>query len=145
MWGGNAYITPEDVSLWEDVRDISNWSERMRTTLGAVYGDELQPMNNRFTDGMAALMSEKDGDVCLGALHRIACPTLVLAGQHDAMVRLGGCIALRFTALYRVGCRTASSCRRPCAHGWTVCEHSERDVWCGAGVTGSRSIPCEAD
>jgi pimeloyl-ACP methyl ester carboxylesterase len=86
VWGGNAYITAQDVQLWEDVRDISNWSERMRSTLGAVYGDELQPMNDRFTDGMGAIMSDKDGDVCLGALHQIACPTLVLAGEHDAMV-----------------------------------------------------------
>ena len=87
VWGGNSYITKEDLELWEQVRDISNWSERMRSSMGAVYGmDELQAMNNRFTDAMLELMDKKDGNIFLDLVHRIQCPTLVLHGELDQMV-----------------------------------------------------------
>jgi len=87
IWGGNSYITPEDIELWEKTRDISTWSEKMRANLEPIYGrEELQKMWTRFCDGMQALQAKKSGDVCLQALHDIKCPTLVMHGEKDPMV-----------------------------------------------------------
>jgi len=89
VWGGNAYITAADIEAWEGLRDVrATWSKRMRESLAAVYGgeNELQALNDRFTDGMVRLFKERAGDVCLGEVHQVRCPTLVVHGAKDAMV-----------------------------------------------------------
>jgi valacyclovir hydrolase len=87
IWGGNSFITPEDIKLWEATRDISTWSEKMRAAMEPIYGrEELQKMWNSFCDGMKAIMETKAGDVCLQALQEIRCPTLVMHGAKDPMV-----------------------------------------------------------
>ena len=44
VWGGNAYITQEDIEGYEKTRSLSSWSPRMLESLGTVYGDDLQDM-----------------------------------------------------------------------------------------------------
>jgi valacyclovir hydrolase len=87
VWGGNAYVTQDDVDAWESIRDIQNWSNRMREEKGAIHGglERLQELNNAATDGWIQLFHNPttSGDVCLSALHKVECPTSVLHGGKD--------------------------------------------------------------
>lgn len=86
VWGGNSYVTDEDVKAYEAVRDVrGTWSRRAREAKEAVHGDALQELNDRATDGWIRQRVEGGGDVCLEALHRVTCPTLVLHGTKDAI------------------------------------------------------------
>ncbi|CAB9525976.1 Valacyclovir hydrolase [Seminavis robusta] len=88
VWGGNAYVTKEDVDAWEAVRDVKqSWSPRMRDDKAKIHGgvDKLQHLNDRATDGWIRLFTEGAGDVCLSALHQVTCPTMVLHGAKDVI------------------------------------------------------------
>ena len=85
VWGGNAYITQEDIDGYENTRSLSSWSPRMRESMGAVYGDELQELWSGWCDVMQALY-KAGGDFCRQRLHEIQCPTLILQGEKDPLV-----------------------------------------------------------
>ncbi|MGH0134920.1 UNVERIFIED_CONTAM: hypothetical protein FKN15_004265 [Acipenser sinensis] len=40
VWGSNAYVTEDDIKLYNAVRDVSKWSERMRKPMEEMYGSE---------------------------------------------------------------------------------------------------------
>lgn len=86
VWGGNSYVTKEDIGAYEAVRDVRlNWSDRAREEKAAVHGgvENLQALNDAFTDAMRDLYYDRGGDVCRDELRRVRCPTLVLHGQLD--------------------------------------------------------------
>jgi len=88
VWGGNAYVTEDDVEAYEAVRDVAAcWSDRMRNDKTNVHGgvEALQLLNNKYTDAMRDILFKRGGDVCLSEMHRIACPTLVLHGSDDVI------------------------------------------------------------
>uniref|UniRef100_A0A4W5QF83 Biphenyl hydrolase like n=1 Tax=Hucho hucho TaxID=62062 RepID=A0A4W5QF83_9TELE len=41
VWGSNAYVSPQDLKIYNAIRDVSQWSERMRRPMEEVYGAEL--------------------------------------------------------------------------------------------------------
>uniref|UniRef100_A0A7S4AUK2 AB hydrolase-1 domain-containing protein n=1 Tax=Pseudo-nitzschia australis TaxID=44445 RepID=A0A7S4AUK2_9STRA len=90
VWGGGAYVTKDDVDAWESLRDIHQWSPRMRQEKAAVHGgsmEYLQQLNDAATDGWIQLYHnpQTNGDVCLSALHQVDCPTSVLHGSKDVI------------------------------------------------------------
>ena len=85
IWGANAYVSKEDIQLFEKTRDIEKWSKRMREPLEAVYGAELGPLWSSWIDSMVKVF-ERGGDLCISALPLISCPTLVLHGEKDPLV-----------------------------------------------------------
>ena len=85
VWGGNAYITQEDIEGYEKTRSLSSWSPRMLESLGTVYGDDLQDMWTSWCDVMQALY-QAGGDFCRARLHEIQCPTFILHGEKDPLV-----------------------------------------------------------
>ena len=85
VWGGNAYITEQDVEGYEKTRSLSSWSPRMLESMGAVYGDELQELWSSWCDVMQALY-KAGGDFCRQRLGEIRCPTLLLHGEKDPLV-----------------------------------------------------------
>lgn len=86
IFGGNAWVEPKDIELYEATRDVKkHWSKGMLSMHLPVYGDDLQPMWDGFCDAMKALL-EAGGDICQGEAKCVRCPTLVLAGAKDAMV-----------------------------------------------------------
>ena len=87
VWGGNAYVTQEDVELYETTRSVSDWSRRAAAPMLAMYGDEFQPLWTRWCDAMQNLL-EAGGDLCRGRLGEITCPTYVLHGGRDPLVPL---------------------------------------------------------
>eukprot|EP00985_Skeletonema_marinoi_P002769 scaffold1140_cov149-Skeletonema_marinoi.AAC.5 len=88
VFGGNSYVTEEDIEAYEAVRDVSkSWSERMRKDKSAAHGGlgTLQILNDRYTDAMRKILYDYNGDVCLTELHNITCPTLILHGALDVI------------------------------------------------------------
>ena len=86
VWGANAYVTKDDIALFEKTRDISNWSQRMRDPMEKVYGDSFQTLWSDWIDGLTAIYEKrKNGDLCLEEVERVQCPTLIVHGAKDAM------------------------------------------------------------
>ncbi|XP_002741275.1 serine hydrolase BPHL-like [Saccoglossus kowalevskii] len=87
VWGGNAYVTADDVQMYEATRDISKWSERMRAPMIKVYGDEFEKIWNAWMDGIInTYYHGNNGDICKKNLCDVKCPTLIVHGEKDAMV-----------------------------------------------------------
>lgn len=85
VWGGNAYISQEDIDGYEKTRAVSSWSPRMREGMGAIYDQELQGLWTDWCDAMQALYTA-GGDVCRQRLAEIRCPTFILHGEKDPLV-----------------------------------------------------------
>ncbi|XP_078055106.1 valacyclovir hydrolase [Mustelus asterias] len=87
VWGANAYLTQEDIKLYNAVRDVSTWSENMRRPLVEMYGAEYFAKTwADWIDGVGEIGKKVDGDVCKDALPQVKCPTLIIHGEKDPMV-----------------------------------------------------------
>jgi valacyclovir hydrolase len=85
IWGGNAYLTNEDIEAYEQTRSLSSWSPRMVQTMGEIYGDQLQDLWSAWCDAMQAIY-HAGGDICQKRLSEIHCPTFILHGGKDPLV-----------------------------------------------------------
>ena len=86
VWGSNAYVTKEDIELFEKTRDITNWSQRMREPMENLYGDFFQSLWSNWVDAMRAIYKRREsGDLCLEEVKQVQCPTLIFHGAKDAM------------------------------------------------------------
>ena len=85
IWGANAYVTKDDIELYEKIRDISNWGTKMQIELLRVYGPSLQALWSRWIDTVTKILNE-GGDICMGKLGKIKCQTLILHGAKDPLV-----------------------------------------------------------
>jgi len=84
MFGGNSYLSKEDIEAFEATRDVEkSWSKRMKATHVPTYGDDLQGMWGSAVDAWAGIFAAKGGDVCMEQAKSITCPTLVLHGAKD--------------------------------------------------------------
>uniref|UniRef100_A0A1B0CAM4 AB hydrolase-1 domain-containing protein n=1 Tax=Lutzomyia longipalpis TaxID=7200 RepID=A0A1B0CAM4_LUTLO len=87
IWGSNSYIHPDEVKIFENIRDVSKWSERMRKPMEEVYGKEEFPkLWSEWIDAMLLIFKEKDGNICKELLKNVSCPTLILHGEKDPML-----------------------------------------------------------
>lgn len=87
IWGANAYVIDEEAKIYENMRDISKWSERMKAPLIKMYGEEgLTAMWSQWVDTLLEMYKNKNGDICKDCLSKITCPTLIIHGNKDAMV-----------------------------------------------------------
>ncbi|XP_069687585.1 valacyclovir hydrolase isoform X2 [Periplaneta americana] len=87
IWGGSAYIIEKEVKLFEGMRDVSTWSERMRAPLEKLYGkEEFAAMWGRWVDAQLGIYKERGGDILKACLPKISCPTLIVHGSKDPMV-----------------------------------------------------------
>lgn len=86
VFGGQAYITKDDVDTYEGMRDVETaWSARMLATHRAVYGEDCQPMWSSFCDAMKMLY-DAGGDICQKEAKALKCSTLILHGEKDPLV-----------------------------------------------------------
>ena len=90
IWGANAYVSDEDVAMFERLRDVANWSARMREPFEAIYGREGFPkLWGDWVDSVVRLGRERENaSVCLEELPDVKCPTLVLHGRKDPVCPL---------------------------------------------------------
>ena len=86
-WGGNAYVTQEDIDVYETTRNVSDWAPRAAAPMQAMYGDGFQALWTRWCDAQQRLL-KAGGDLCRARLGEITCPTFLLHGGKDPLVPL---------------------------------------------------------
>ncbi|KAM9478155.1 valacyclovir hydrolase isoform 2-T2 [Salvelinus alpinus] len=87
VWGSNAYVSPQDVKIYNAIRDVSQWSERMRRPMEEVYGAELFIKTwEGWVDGIGQFAQRPEGSICMELLPQISCPSLIIHGEKDPMV-----------------------------------------------------------
>ncbi|XP_018356228.1 PREDICTED: valacyclovir hydrolase [Trachymyrmex septentrionalis] len=87
VFGANAYIHPDETKIYENIRDINKWSEKMRIPMIQIYGEDyFQKMWSDWIDAVLRLYEKQNGDLCKQVLPKIKCPTLIIHGAKDAMV-----------------------------------------------------------
>jgi len=87
VFGSNAYISEKDIQLYEAVRDINKWSERMKKPMIDMYGEEyFRSTWNAWIDTVISMYKKNQGDICRKELKQIKCPTLIIHGKKDPMV-----------------------------------------------------------
>ncbi|XP_058141164.1 valacyclovir hydrolase isoform X5 [Dasypus novemcinctus] len=87
VWGANAYVTDQDETIFEGIRDVSKWSERTRKPLEALYGyDYLSQTCEKWVEGIMQFKHLPDGNICRHLLPLIQCPTLIVHGEKDPLV-----------------------------------------------------------
>lgn len=84
VFGGQSFLTAEDIAAFNDIREISAWSPRAAEAMRAVYGDALDALWHRYVAGQEALFLA-GGDLYRALLSRVECPTFVLHGAQDPL------------------------------------------------------------
>jgi len=85
VWGGNSYLSAEDLHIFQSMRSLTTWSQRAIEPLRSVYGDQLEALWERYIVGLEDLYAA-GGDLYQSNLHKITCPTFILHGDLDPMV-----------------------------------------------------------
>ncbi|XP_060045135.1 valacyclovir hydrolase isoform X2 [Erinaceus europaeus] len=87
IWGANAYVTDEDEMIYQGIRDVSKWSERIRKPLETLYGyDYFAKTCEKWVDGIGQFKHLPDGNICRHLLPMVQCPTLIVHGEKDPLV-----------------------------------------------------------
>ena len=66
LWGGNAYVTQDDIDAYETTRSVADWSSRAAAPMQELYGDDFQPLWSGWCDVQQALLAA-GGDLWPGA------------------------------------------------------------------------------
>jgi valacyclovir hydrolase len=85
VWGGNSFLSEEELHTFQAMRSLSSWSQRAIEPLHAVYGDDLQGLWERYVTGLETLHTA-GGEIYRSQLHKVQCPTLILHGDKDPLV-----------------------------------------------------------
>jgi valacyclovir hydrolase len=85
VFGGQSFLTAEEIAAFNDIRKISAWSPRAAEAMRAVYGDALDDLWDRYVAGQEALFNA-GGDLYAALLAQVICPTLVLHGAKDPLI-----------------------------------------------------------
>jgi valacyclovir hydrolase len=85
VFGGQSFLTAEEIAAFNDIREISAWSLRAAQAMRGVYGDELDLMWDRYVDGQVALFAA-GGNLYRERLGQIQCSAFVLHGALDPLV-----------------------------------------------------------
>ncbi|XP_076824408.1 serine hydrolase BPHL-like isoform X2 [Clavelina lepadiformis] len=89
VWGGNSFITPEELEIYKKVRDVANWSPAMKQPMVDVYGEEtFIKLWHDWVDIFVKMFKGKSGnvDLYMNELKKIKAQTLIVHGDKDAMV-----------------------------------------------------------
>ncbi|NXS52498.1 BPHL hydrolase, partial [Brachypteracias leptosomus] len=86
-WGANASVTPEDVRIYNGIRDVSKWSEKVKKPLEEMYGLEYFAKTcEAWVDGISRFAEKPGGSICQELLPDIRCPTFIIHGGKDPLV-----------------------------------------------------------
>jgi valacyclovir hydrolase len=85
VFGGQSFLTAEEITAFNAIRKISTWSPRAAEVMRAIYGDGLDGLWERYVDGQVALF-QAGGNLYRERLKDIGCPSFVLHGAKDPLV-----------------------------------------------------------
>jgi len=85
VFGGQSFLTAEEITAFNHIRKITAWSPRAAEAMRGVYGDDLDELWDRYVGGQEALY-EAGGGLYQPLLAKVACPTLILHGARDPLV-----------------------------------------------------------
>ncbi len=85
VWGGNAYLTAEEITAFQAMRSISSWSPREADAMRQIYGNALDGLWERYVAGLEGQYAA-GGDLYRSLLSEIKCPTLIVHGEKDPLV-----------------------------------------------------------
>jgi valacyclovir hydrolase len=85
VWGGNSFLSVEELLAFQAMRSLSTWSPRAIAPLQAIYGEQLQELWGRYVTGLEGIHAT-GGDLYRSELQKVICPTLVLHGALDPLV-----------------------------------------------------------
>ncbi|CAL1592649.1 unnamed protein product [Knipowitschia caucasica] len=87
VWGANCFVSEKDMELYNAVRDVSQWSARMRKPMEEVYGAEhFAKIWEDWVKGISEFGKRPKGNICMDLLPLITCPSLIIHGEKDPMV-----------------------------------------------------------
>ena len=99
VWGGLSEVTTEDIAIFEARRNVSLWPPKVCDALDQVYGETYwQSTWWEWCDVMLRLHAQ-GGDVNLAEIEQIRCPTLILHGAKDPLVRSSHAVTIH----HRIG------------------------------------------
>jgi valacyclovir hydrolase len=85
LWGGNSYLSPEEIATFQAMRSVSSWSQRDADPMRQTYGDSLDALWESYVVGLEDLYAA-GGDLYRSQLSKVTCPTLILHGEKDPLV-----------------------------------------------------------
>ncbi|MEO8300258.1 MAG: alpha/beta hydrolase [Rhizomicrobium sp.] len=85
VFGGQSFLTAQEIAAFNGIRKISAWSPRAAQAMRQIYGAELDTLWNAYVDGQEALY-QAGGGLYQPLLSKVTCPTLVLHGVRDPLV-----------------------------------------------------------
>ena len=85
MFGGQSFLTAEEIAVFNTIRKISAWSPSAAEAMRAIYGDVLDELWDRYVDGQEALF-QAGGNLYRERLSQVRCPAFVLHGARDPLV-----------------------------------------------------------
>jgi len=86
-FGGQSFLTPEDIATFNTIRRIADWAPKPAAAMRKIYGAGLDALWDRYVAGQEALF-EAGGDLYGLLLGKVRCPVLVLHGAKDPLVPL---------------------------------------------------------
>jgi len=84
VFGGQSFLTAEEIAAFNNIRKISAWSPRAAHAMRTIYGDGLDALWDRYVAGQEALF-HAGGNLYRPLLAKVHCPTLVLHGAKDPL------------------------------------------------------------
>lgn len=87
IWGGISCVEDADLAIFEARRDTERWSTKAQESLGAIYGDGYWQRTWRGWCDVMVRLHAAGGDVRLPRIEDISCPTLILHGAKDPLIR----------------------------------------------------------
>lgn len=85
VFGGQSFLTSEDIATFQAIRRIEDWAPKPAANMRAVYGAELDGLWDRYVAGQEMLF-DAGGDLYGLLLGKVRCPVLVLHGAKDPLV-----------------------------------------------------------
>ena len=87
LWGGNSFLTREEVVTFQAIRNVATWSPRAVESMRGIYGDSLDGLWERYVTALEEIF-RTGGKLYRSRLHLVHCPTLILHGERDPLVPL---------------------------------------------------------
>ncbi len=85
IWGGNSYLSAEEVAAFQAMRSTASWSPRAAAAMRQTYGDSLDALWEQYVVSLEELY-KAGGEIYRSQLNRIKCPTFILHGEKDPLV-----------------------------------------------------------